>query len=502
MSGRDLLIAGARVLTFGPEPRDLDSADILIEEGRITRIERGIEAPPGTPRLDAAGHLAIPGLINAHFHSPGNLQKGALPGYPLEVFMLREVPPLASAVPQGRLAYARTMIGAMEMLKTGVTSVMDDAFHVPAATVEGIDAIAQAYADIGMRARIAIDQPNIAEYDKHPYLKDMLPPAIVAEMDAAPRQSDGELLELYAHLIERWDGAGQGRIGAALSCSAIQRVTPSYLQALAELSQKRDLPFNIHILETRTQAAFGEAVLGRSLVKEAKARGVLTPRTVVVHAIWVDDDDIAILSDAGVTVAHNPVCNLRLGSGVAPFRAWREAGIDVCLGTDEAIADDSVNLWGAMKMAGLIHTLADADWSRWPSAQEILGVMYEGGARALGAVGGIGWLSPGARGDVALIDLDTEAFTPLNDVQRQLVFGETGSSVRHVVVDGAIVVRDGRLTRIDEKAMRAEVRALAAAASADSAAAEAAAMRLEPHYAEMVRRAFVRPNRMRRRLDP
>ncbi len=200
-------------------------------------------------------------------------------------------------------------------------------------------------------------------------------------------------------------------------------------------------------------------------------------------------------------MAHNPVCNLRLGSGIAPFRAWRKAGVHVCLGTDEAIADDSVNLWGALKAAGLLHTLADPDWSTWPTAAEVLDVMYEGGARAIGLPAPIGRIAPGAAGDLALIDLDTEAFTPLNDARRQLVYAETGSSVRHVIVAGKIVVRDGRLSTVDEKALRAEARDRARAYRAESQAAERAAAELEPYYAKMVRRAFARPGRLTRRLD-
>ncbi len=127
-----------------------------------------LAAPPGTPTLDASGHLVVPGLVNAHFHSPGNLLKGTLPGYPLEIFMLCEVPPLAPATPDPRMADVSTMLGAMEMLKSGVTSVMDDAFHVPIATEASVDAICRAYADSGMRARVAIDQPNVVEYAKFP----------------------------------------------------------------------------------------------------------------------------------------------------------------------------------------------------------------------------------------------------------------------------------------------------------------------------------------------
>lgn len=498
-----LLLRGARVHCFDAASRVLDPGDILIEDGVITAIAPAIAAPPGATVLEAAGHLAIPGLINAHLHSPGNMLKGTVPALPLELFMLREVPPLAAAVPQARLAHVRTLLGALEMLKTGVTAVMDDAFHVPLATVEGIDAICAAYRDIGMRARVAIDQPEIVEYAKYPFLEDLLPPALKAEMEATPRQDGAELLGLYDHLIRTWDGAGDGRIGAALSCSAVQRVTPGYLHALSVLSQARALPFNVHILETRLQRVLGEErFAGRSLVRVAADEGALHRHSVVIHAIWTDAADWRLLAESGATVAHNPVCNLRLGSGVMPFRALRDAGVAIALGTDEAIADDSVNLWGAIKAAGLVHTLADPDWTTWPDAPEVLETMYRGGARALGFAARLGVLEEGAAGDVALLDLDTEAFTPLNDVARQLVYAETGASVRHVVVAGRVVVRDGRLATLDERAIRAEARELAAAARVDVAAAEAAAARLAPAYEAMVRRAHARDVGLRRRLDP
>ncbi len=170
------------------------------------------------------------------------------------------------------MAYVSTMLGAMEMLKSGVTSVMDDAFHVPIATEASVDAICRAYADSGMRARVAIDQPNVVEYAKFPYLADLLPPQAKARMDAAPRQSTEELLELYRHLIATWDGAAGGRIGAALSCSALQRVERPYLHALGDLSRSRKLPLNIHILETQTQRA-------RSATRSMAARWCKSPPT-------------------------------------------------------------------------------------------------------------------------------------------------------------------------------------------------------------------------------
>ena len=231
-----IVIRNARVLAMDQAGHDWPGADIVIENGRITAVGPGVgssvgsgvgssvgsavggrarDSGSGTPRIiDATGMLALPGLINAHFHSPGNLMKGTLDGLPLELFMLYEVPPLAEESDAARVAYVRTVLGAIEMLERGITSVHDDAFHVPLATRETVDAIMQAYADCGMRATVAIDQPNIIEYEKYPFLKDLLPAAERRAMESAPRQSAGELLALYQHLIARWHGAENGRLSA------------------------------------------------------------------------------------------------------------------------------------------------------------------------------------------------------------------------------------------------------------------------------------------------
>ncbi len=440
-------------------------------------------------------------MINAHFHSPGNLLKGSLPGLPLELFMLYEVPPLADGDAGSRAGYVGTMLGAMEMLRRGITSVHDDAFHVPVASRGSIDAIMQAYADSGMRATVAIDQPNIVEYDKYPYLADLLPPEVREAMDAAPRQSGDELIALYRHLIERWHGAASGRLRAAVSCSAPQRVTREYFAALAALSREHDLPFNVHILETKLQRVLGDVKLGKSLVRYVHDQGHLDERMMVIHAIWIDDEDIALLASAGCTVAHNPVCNLRLGSGVMPFRKLRDAGVPVCIGTDEAISDDSINVWFAAKTAALVHSLSDPEYRSWPDAAEIL----RGGdcAAARGRCDlrdRIGRIAPGYAADIALLDLDTLAFTPCNDLVRQLVMCEDGSSVRITIVDGRVVYEDGRLTTVDERALRAEAREIAAAQRPRIAAAEAAARRLDPFYRQMYLRASRQDVGLHRRL--
>ncbi len=499
-----LVIANARVLALDDARHEWPDADIVIEGGRIAAIGPGVAAAwtgPILRRIDARGLLAMPGLINAHFHSPGNLMKGCLPGMPLELFMLHEVPPLAEGGDSDRLIYVRTQLGAVEMLRRGITCVHDDAYHVPVATRAGLDAIMQAYADVGIRATVAIDQPNVVEYDKYPFLAELLSAEQRAAMDAAPRQSSAELIGLYEHLVARWHGAEGGRLAAAVSCSAPQRVSDDYFGALSALSRRHDLPFNIHILETRLQRVLGQANYGKSLVQHVHDMGLLDERMLVIHAIWIDEHDVRLLAGAGCTVAHNPVCNLRLGSGVMPWRALREAGVPLCLGTDEMNTDDTVNLWAVAKTAALLQTLTDADDRRWPQAAEFLHAATRGGARAIRRADDLGQLTAGAAADVILLDLDTHAFTPLNDLTRQLVYCEDGSSVRTTIVQGEIVFDAGRVATVDERALRAEARALMDGYREQLAAAGRLAATLEPAYRAMLERAARVPVAMMRRLD-
>lgn len=313
--------------------------------------------------------------------------------------------------------------------------------------------------------------------------------------------SGADLLDLYRAFIARWHGAEGDRLRCAVSCSAPQRVTPEYLQALTELSRVRDLPFNVHVLETRLQRALGQEKWGKSLVRLLEDLGCLDARKQVIHAVWIDRDDIEALARSGCVVAHNPISNLKLGSGVMPFRVLREAGAPICLGTDEAACDDTANLWGALKTGALVHKISDPDWTRWPTAGEMLECALDGGARSLRR-DYVGRIAPGARADIALLDLKALAFLPLNDLRRQLVFAEDGSSVRHVLVDGEIVVRNGRLTRIDEDAAREEIEAAFAEFAPRLAAIEAHAARLEPHYRRMYEKALAVNVGMSRWVSP
>jgi 5-methylthioadenosine/S-adenosylhomocysteine deaminase len=466
--------------------------DVLIESDRISAIGDDLMAPPGS-RIVEGGHrnLLVPGLINAHFHSPANHLKGSVRSLPLELFMLFESPSDPALAPTPREAYLRTMLGAIEMLQRGITCVQDDAFLMPFPDPEIIDAVASAYRDSGIRAFLALDQPELTEAEKLPFL-DELDPATRRALGAAAPASAPQLLEAYDHLIGTWHRAADDRIRAAVSISAPQRVSLEYFEALDDLAERHGLPLYAHMLETKVQRTLmteQPRFAGRSLVRYTADAGLLKPHTNVIHAVWVDDADLDVLAEAGSTVVHNPVSNLRLGSGVLQWRAMLDRGIPVALGTDEAICDDSINVWTVAKTAGLIHNVAGLDSDDWPTATEVLTALWCGGARATRRPDDLGGVAPGMLADLALVDLHSIAFTPLNDLREQLVHCEDGRDVVLTMVAGRVVAEHGHVTSVDETALLDEVREVFAAKLPTITAARSATGELFSAYQHIVRRA-------------
>lgn len=485
----DVLVRGDRIAAIGADarPRHSESGD---EPGRIV-----------------AGHghqVLLPGLINGHFHSPANHLKGSLPSLPLEEFMLYESPADPALAPTPREAYLRTMLAALEMLRTGTTSVQDDAFLMPYPEPAIIDAVMSAYADCGIRAAVALDQPEIAEIDKLPFIGRSADPALRAALATPPPMDRAGLLDAYRHLISTWHGAADGRLTAAVSISAPQRVSERYFGDLDDLSKQHRIPLFAHMLETKVQrvlAAEQPRFRGRSLVRYTADLGLLSDRMNVIHAVWVDDADLDLIAEAGAIIAHNPVSNLRLGSGVMPFRRVQDRGIPTCLGIDEAICDDSANLWGVIKMAGLIHNISGQESDTWPAATEVLECVWSGGAAAMLRRNELGRIQAGYLADLILLDLRTAPFTPFNDLPGQLVYCQDGGSVRLTMVAGEVVVENGHVLTVDQNDLLDEARELFARrrpaidkARKDSAGAAGA-------YQAMVRRAAATDVGMNRWVD-
>ncbi|CAN5582026.1 amidohydrolase family protein [soil metagenome] len=478
--------------------------DVLVDGDRIAAVGSALPVSADTRIIEGGGsRLLLPGLINAHFHSPANHLKGSVRSLPLELFMLYESPADPALAPSPREAYLRTMLGAIEMLQRGITCVQDDAFLMPYPDPEIIDAIASAYRDSGIRAFLALDQPELTEAEKLPFV-DELDAVAAAEFARPAAVTAPQLLAAYDHLITTWHGAADDRIRAAVSISAPQRVSLDYFAALDDLARRHGIPLYAHFLESKVQRALmtqQDRFAGRSLIGYTANAGLLTPHTNVIHAVWVDDKDLATIAECGATVVHNPISNLRLGSGVLPWRGMLDHGIPVALGTDEAICDDSVNVWTVAKIAGLIHNVSGLDSDDWPTPTEVLDALWRGGASAtrrddLGAV------APGMLADLALVDLHAIAFTPLNDLREQLVHCEDGRDVVLTMVAGQVVAEHGHVTSVDEKALLDEARELFAAKLPAIHTARSSSAELYSAYQHIVRRAAATDVGFTRWLEP
>jgi cytosine/adenosine deaminase-related metal-dependent hydrolase len=481
MSGEStaVLIRGARVLTFDEHETVYPEGDILIEGGRIRDVGPRLLEPPGARVIDGRGHLAMPGLINAHKHSDETLFRGRLDNMPLEVWMLYSLPPIGYGPVPERLIYLRTLLGAIEALQSGTTTLQDDVSEAPSATLDGSRAVLRAYQDAGIRASVACNMTDKAYPEKLAYVAGLLPDWALDAIRATPVQPAAELLSLAETLLDTWHDR-DGRIRIALSVSAPQRCSDDFILALDELSRRRETPLLTHVLETKTQVVTGQEFYGKTIIAHLADLGVLSDRMTIAHGIWLTDDDIATLTAAGPAVAHNPISNLKLGSGLLRFDALRRAGVPLCLGTDGSSSNDTFNMFEVMKFAALIHKIASPVSTTWPSARDVLAMALEGGARSILLQGRVGMLAPGALADVVLLRLDAPAFVPLHDPVNQLVYCESGRDVDVVLVGGNVVVEGGHVTTIDAGGVYAEI--------AD----------LMPGFLQMLERAYA----VSRRLEP
>jgi len=473
-----LLLRNARVLTMDPADTEHLRADILIEGSRIAAIGPDLPAPraAGFRIVDAAGWLAMPGLVNGHFHSSSVLSKGAYEGAPIEVAMLLMDAVAAPEFATERFCYLRTLLAAMDMVKQGVTAVRDDPWCMPKPTAASMDGIMRAYHDIGMRAEVTLGLGTVREHQTLSFTEAELPADVRAALDRSPMPTIDELMSLYRNVLARWHDSGDGRIRLAVTCSAPQRVTADDLVTLHDFARSHGLSFEAHVLETKAQRVLGKMLHGTSFVQAMQALGVLDERTVVIHAVWTDEADWRVLAERGYTVAHNPISNLRLGSGVMRFREMADLGIPICLGTDEHDVDESNNLRVVARTAALLAKIAEPNDTRWPPAAAFLRALTNGGARAMGLGDRTGTLAPGREADIVLLDLANLPYLPLRDLRRQLLYGEVGESVRMAIVGGRVVVENGRILTVDERAVREEIatawpRYLAAYESASAAAA-------------------------------
>ena len=449
MTGRRTVIRGGLVLGAAG---DAVLKDVLIEDGRILAIENpGFEVSGDAELLSAADRMLIPGLVSAHTHSHGALNRGAVGDkVSLEMFLTGAG---ASARSRGiDDKYLSAALSAAEMIRKGCTACFDLSVEFPAPSREGISAIGRAYRDAGMRAVVAPMISDRTIYQALPGLLEALPEPIrkdYARLQAAPI---GQTLSTCRDILANWE-FDRRWIRPALGPTIPLHCSDPFLIECGRLAGEYDVPIQTHLAESRAQAAVGRARYGKSLVAHLDELELLSARLSAAHAIWLDDDDIARLGKSGVRVAHNPSSNLRLGSGVAPVRKMLDSGIAVGLGTDATNTSDGQNMFEVTRLASYLSRIDSFATDAWLSAGEALHLATEGSAGVLGFEK-IGRLAPGFEADIVFLRLDSPHYVPLRSPLIQMVFGENGASVQTVMIGGRIVFQDGKLLTLDESALR------------------------------------------------
>jgi 5-methylthioadenosine/S-adenosylhomocysteine deaminase len=487
-----ILIEGATILSVDPE-RETDPfvGDILIEGDAIKEIGAKIDAPSAEV-IEGTDRLVMPGLVNAHVHSWEALFKGRYDNMPLELWMLYSYPILGLAPLPERLIYLRTMLVGIESLKSGVTCVLDDVLEMPGQSLPQLEAVFRAYEDVGIRANCSGHIINKVFTDTIPYANELLPRELVAKVHEVPPPSTDSYLSYCREAIARFHGRA-GRLRYVIAPSGPQRCTDDLLVGADELSRAHGTTYHIHVLETKVQMATGREFYGKTLVRHMHDLGVLNERTTLAHAIWVTDEDIELMADAGCSIAHNAISNQKLGAGIAPLRKLLDAGVNVGLGTDGISSNDTPRIFDVMHVAALLHKVTSPDYATWPNATEIIRAATLGGARSAFIHEETGSLEPGKKADLVVLNMKSMNFTPLNDIRNHVVYCENGSSIEQVIVNGEVVVEDGRLTRVDEEALLEELRGYMPEFQAQHAKVESISRAFEPYFAEIHRRCVSQP---------
>jgi 5-methylthioadenosine/S-adenosylhomocysteine deaminase len=447
-----LLVKGGQVYDHGGDVHKPRCADILIEGGNIVAVGCGLPTDAVQEIIDARDRLVVPGLINAHYHSHDTLCRGMFEELPLEMWLLYTLPMGANRSKEE--LRARTLVGAVESLRCGITTVQDMLGLVPLDEAS-TDVVVAAYREAGIRvvfSPMVWDIPPVAMVRN----KDSLP-SDVQEMLGTAGRPVGDQLDYLEHQFNRHPSVGT--LHWAVAPFAPQRCSPKMLQGCADLAHKHDLAVYTHVYETRGQALIAREQFGAhdgSLISYLEHNGLLGPRLNIVHSVWISRGEMDRMAAADAGIVLNHLSNMKLKSGVAPVCDLREAGVRLGLGCDNCSGSDVQSVFQAMKMFCLFAAVSEPEPGP-PLAHEVLRHATLGNARTAGLDGSLGAIKPGYKADLILIDLKDTAYLPYNSAARQLVYTESGRGVETVIVDGRIVVKDHRLTTVDEDALRPEV---------------------------------------------
>lgn len=427
-----------------PAEQGYATVDMRIEGDRIAAIAPHLEVV-GTP-VDGTHKLLLPGFVNAHTHSPEMWQRGAIAPLPLELWLAELYDFVDFSAEQMYLSALGT---AVETLLSGGTTVVDHLVIIPGRELESIEAVVRAYRDVGVRAfvgpliqdeTLAASIPSGGETVVH---------------DPYPRTT-AATLELMQAAIAQFHRPEEG-INIMVAPTGLQLCSDRLFEGCIELSDRHNLCRHTHLLETKAQQLLAHENYGYSAVEHLKRLGFLSSKTSLAHCVWLTDDDITFLAETRSTVVHNPLSNLRLGSGIAPVLRYRQAGVNVAFGCDGSASNDSQDLLEAIKIGTILHNTTDLDYQHWITPRQAVTMASLGGATGLGMADQIGSLEVGKVADLVMYDLSNLSLLPRTDPIGLLVLGRPVNPVAGAWVNGKQVVSQGQVTTVDVTHLKQEL---------------------------------------------
>ncbi|MEM7556631.1 MAG: amidohydrolase [Cyanobacteria bacterium P01_A01_bin.84] len=421
-----------------------ETVNIRVEEGKITGISPNLEVKG--EEIDGENKLLLPGFFNAHTHSSEMWQRGIMSILPLELW-LAELYDFAPLDPEK--VYLSALGTAVETLLSGGTTVVDHLVLIPEQELETVGVAVKAYQEVGIRTVIA---PLIQDQS----LGSGIPSGESEQTHEPYFRSTQKTLEIMETVINKYHNPEAG-IYVALAPTGIQLCSDRLFQGCMELSDKYDLCRHSHLLETQAQQKLAQEKYGCSAVEHLHKLGYLDYRTSLAHCVWLSDRDIEILQETKSTVVHNPLSNLRLGSGIAPILKYIQAGVNVSFGCDGASSNDSQDLLEAIKIGSILHNTTDRDYQHWITPKEAVKMAAQGGATGLNLHPELGSLEIGKKADLVLYDLTSLSLLPRTDPIGLLVLGRPSNAVHSAWVNGKQVVTNGKVTNVNLDQLRLEL---------------------------------------------
>lgn len=444
-----LLIENATILTLDSDDTLIDRGYVAVQGNRIIAVGSGNYqgAVEFSQRINAAGKLIVPGLVNAHTHSQSCTMAGFGDCLSHPAFMWLTQAHTSRRTPEEtRLA---VLLTAQQMLMTGTTAAID---HFPGQrfSIQDMDAVLQAWEETGMRVALAM---RFFDGEFGDILPKGIMPLDAAALQLLKPQPVAELKELMGQTMRRWNRR-ENRLFTFPAPSNPDRCSDEALLLCAELADQHDSGIHTHLLETRRQAQIAKERYGATTVAHLEGLGILSDRWSCAHSIWLSDDDLELMASRRAVAVLNPESNARLGTGTARIIDMIAMGIRLAIGTDGAGANDNLAMHEAMRSVATLNRPSEPDRRKWVTAKAALRMATAGGAAALRLNGSLGRIEPAYLADLVIYRLDLPWWTPINDITAQLVYAETGASVETVIVDGQIVYANGKPTKFDAESVR------------------------------------------------